>query len=599
MIGSVRRLVAISPPAYRRVVLTILLGALAVACGIGLMATAGWLIARASQRPEVLELTVAIVLVRAFGLTRPVARYLERLTGHDLAFRSLAGIRARFYRSIEPLAPAELDAYRSGDLLGRMLGDVDTLQNLFLRGLTPPAVALVAGGGAVLAAAIVLPSAGLVLALGLLLYALLVPLVGVRWGRRAQASAEARGELSAQLVQTFEAAPELVVYGLQDARLQELAAADARVSQLSRSEGWIAGLTEGLGVAITGVTVAAVVAESARAHAAGDVGAVWVAALALLALASFEAVAALPQAGRELSATVAAGERVLELVDRRPVVTDPADPVELAAAHPALRLERVTAGYGDEPAVLEGFDLDLEPGAWVGLVGPSGSGKTTVVNLLLRFLDPREGRVLLDGHDLRDLRQQDVRGMLAVAGQDSHLFASSVRENLRVAAPLADDDALWAALRRARADEFVAGLPEGIDTLVGDSGTGLSGGQRQRLLIARALLRDAPILVLDEPTAHLDGATARELMADVLANAEGKTVLLITHRSEGLDRMQRVETLGARGQPPFVHGQPCMVATNVTDAQKVADPVYAGRMFWLTRNRLPGSRSALICASRS
>jgi ABC-type multidrug transport system fused ATPase/permease subunit len=269
---------------------------------------------------------------------------------------------------------------------------------------------------------------------------------------------------------------------------------------------------------------------------------VLIATVALLALASFESVTALPGAARELSATLSAGGRVLDLVDREPAVRDPADPLPPPASA-RVALEGVTARYPGGPPVLAGFDLRLEPGARVALIGPSGAGKSTVTSLLLRFLDPERGRVTLGGRDLREYRQEDVRRAFALAGQEAHVFDSTIRENLRLARPAATDAELESALQRAHLAGWVASLPDGLDTLVGEDGTRLSGGQRQRLVLARALLADAPVLVLDEPTAHLDPPTARRLMDDVLDAAAGRTVLLITHRPEGLERMDEIVEL--------------------------------------------------------
>jgi ABC-type multidrug transport system fused ATPase/permease subunit len=225
-------------------------------------------------------------------------------------------------------------------------------------------------------------------------------------------------------------------------------------------------------------------------------------------------------------------------------VRDPLEPAPPPPSHPTLALEHVGARYGEDgPLVLDGFDLELRPGRSVALVGPSGAGKTTVVNLLLRFLDPVCGRVRLAGRDLREYRQEDVRRAVAVAGQDAYLFSTTIRENVRIGRTGASDDEVEAALRRARVWDWVSSLPDGADTLVGEEGMRLSGGQRQRVALARALLSDTPVLVLDEPTAHVDPETAEPLVRDLLAAADDRSVLLITHRPEGLDLVDEVVEL--------------------------------------------------------
>jgi thiol reductant ABC exporter CydC subunit len=508
------------------------------------MATAGYLISRAAEHPPILSLTVTIVLVRFFGLARPIARYLERLASHDLALRSLARIRARFYARIEPLAPAELDAYRRGDLLSRMVGEVDTLQGLYLRGVGPPLVALLTGAACVVATAIVLPEAAAILAIGLVVGGIAVPALAARLGRASgRRQAAARGELSALLVELLGGAPELVVYGREREMIARVREADAELGRLARRDALFAGLADALSVLVAGLTAAGVLAVAVSAHDAGALDRVLVATLALLALASFEAVASLPGTARELASVLGSGRRILELTDRAPQIADPVDP-ESAPPCATVALESVTARYADEkePA-LNRVDLRLEPGKCVALVGPSGSGKTTVVNLLLRFLDPESGRVTIAGRDLREYRQEDVRRVFAVAGQEAHVFDSTIRENLRLARPTASEDELVEVLQRVRLAEWIAGLPEGIDTRVGEEGMELSGGQRQRIVLARALLADAPVLVLDEPTAHLDPVTAEALIDDALDSAEGRSVLLITHRREGLARMDEVVAL--------------------------------------------------------
>ena len=539
---TLRRLLALAALPRGRTALAVVLGALALVFGIALMATAGYLISRAAEQPPVLALTTIVVLIRFFALARPLARYLERLTSHDVTLRALGRIRSTVFRSIEPLAPAELDAYRRGDLVTRMVADIDALQGIYLRGIGPPLVALAVAVVCVVAAALVLPAAAAVLALGLAAAGVAVPLVAAGLGRHVgQRQAGARADLTADLVELLRGAPELVAFGRDDDALRRVRDSDARLARLGRRDAFVAGLADALGIAVAGLTTVGVLAVAVSAHDAGALDRVLIAALALLAFSSFDSVAPLPSAARELGATLASGSRVLELVDREAQVVDPAAPRQAPAGSATIALEGVTARYPSqgEPALVS-FDLRIEPGRRVALVGPSGAGKTTVTNLLLRFLDPVQGRVTIDGVDLRELRQEDVRATFALAGQDAHVFDSSIRENLRLVRPSATDDELLAVLARAKLADWVRSLPDGLDTLVGEEGRRLSGGQRQRLVVARALLADAPVLLLDEPTAHLDEPTAQALIRDVLAAAGQRSVLLITHRPEGLELVDDV-----------------------------------------------------------
>ena len=541
MRAVLRRLVGLAGAPRRGVVASVGLGALTVCFGAGLMGTSGYLISRAAERPAILSLGVTIVLVRFFGIARPLVRYLERLASHDLALRTLAHLRVVFAERIEPLAPAGLAAFRRGDLLSRLVADVDALQNLFLRGLGPPFVALLSGAVLVGVSAALLPAAGIALGIGLVVGGLVVPLIAMRLGRSAGVrEAAVRGELTAELVEALQSAPELVAYGREHEALDRVRAADTELTRLGRREAVAAGAGEAMLTAVTGLTVAAVLALAVSAHAGGGLSPVLVASLALIAFAAFEASAPLLQAGQELVATAAAGGRLLELTDREPLVRDPAHPLPAPGRAPVVALEHVGVRFAPG---LDALSLRIEPGRKVALVGPSGAGKTTVANLLLRFLDPDSGLVTIDGHDLREYRQEDVRRTVAVAAQDAHLFSTSIRENIRLARPGASDAELEGALRRARAWDWVVSLPDGLDTLVGEEGRELSGGQRQRVAIARALLADAPVLVLDEPTAHLDPETAEALITDAFAAADDRSVLLITHRAEGLDLVDEVVSL--------------------------------------------------------
>ncbi len=541
MTATLGRLVAFAGVPARRLVLSAALGVLAAGLAVGLMTTAGYLISRAAEQPPILSLTMTIVAVRFFGLSRPLARYLDRVVSHDVALTALGRVRTRFYERIEPLAPGQLESYRRGELLGRMVGDVDALQGLYVRGLAPPFVAIVVGAACVALTAVFLPAAAAVLALGLVLAGVLVPALTARLNRAAGTrQGAARAELTAELVELLRGAPELVVYGREADTLERIRERSDELKRLGRREALAGGLAEGLTILIAGLTVAGVLAVAANA----PVDRVLVATLALLALASFDCVLPLRAAAVEFAATIAAGRRMLDLVDREPSIRDPDGPRPVPELPAAVALEGVTARYaqGALPALTR-FDLRLDPGRRLALVGPSGAGKTTVTNLLLRFLDPEQGQVTVGGQDVRELRQQDVRRTFAIAGQNAHIFNSTIRANLGLARPDATDAELEGVLRRARLSEWVASLPDGLDTLVGEEGSQLSGGQRQRLTVARALLSDAPVLILDEPTAHLDAETAEELVRDILAAADDRSVLLITHRPEGLDLVDEVVEL--------------------------------------------------------
>ena len=530
----------------RRLALATLLGALAAASGVALTATAGWLIVRAAEQPPVLMLILAIVGVRTFGIARPVLRYAERLVGHAAALRMLAEERARVYDDLVPLVPGRLGPHR-GDLLARVVDDVDAVLDEQLRVRLPVLTgALVVAGATVFTALVspvaVLPVLGSALVGG-------AAALGLSWwtARRAEAAfVRERGALSALVGSVLDGAPDLVAW---QAAGRAADAVRAVAVRLARAAGRAAG-GAALGRAVA--TLAAGVGVVAVLHvAAGTTSGPMLALLGLLPLALLDVLLPLADAGQLAVRTRAARERLAALACTEPAVTDPAEPV---AAGPGrdLAVERVHAGWGEE-AVLRDVGLGLPAGSRVAVVGPSGSGKSTLVALLLRFLDPQRGSVALDGRRLDRLALSDVRARIGLVDDDPHVFASTLRENLRLARPGADDAELLAALDRARLTPWVAQLPEGLDTFLGDGHADVSGGERARIGVARALLGDRRVLVLDEPTAHLDSGTAEALAADVLGtSADGRSVVWVTHGRAGLDRVDRVLRLGDRATEPYV-----------------------------------------------
>jgi ATP-binding cassette, subfamily C, bacterial CydC len=547
-VNTLRELLRIARLPRARVVASVALGSLSVLLGVGLMSLAGYVISRAAEHPPILSLTVAIVAVRACGIGKPVARYFERLERHDLAFRVLARMRVGFYRKIEPLVPGRLPELRRGDLLAAMVGDIDALQNLFLLGVSPPLVAIVAGGISVAIAAAFLPSAGLVLAVGLLAGGIVIPALAALVSRRAGArQSAARGELTAELVDLLRGAPELAVLGADERAVEVVRALDEELVHLARRDALVSGFLEGLAVAVAGLTVAGVLVVCASATGAGTLDRVMVASLALLAIASFEAVTPLPAAARVLSAEIASGRRLLAITSHPPAVVDPPSPAD-PPRDPTVTLEQVGFGYADgESWELLDVNLRIAPGRTTALVGRSGAGKSTIAALMVRFLDPDAGRIAVGGTDARTLRQDDVRSFVTLDAQDAYLFSTTILENIRLAKPSADEEAIERALRRAQIWDWIASLPDGADTYVGEEGTLVSGGERRRIALARTFLADAPVVVLDEPTAHLDSETAERLVDDALYATEGRTVLLITHRLEGLDAVDRTVRL-SRGR---------------------------------------------------
>ncbi|WP_329253563.1 thiol reductant ABC exporter subunit CydD [Streptomyces sp. NBC_01478] len=544
--GSVlARVRAMSGARRGRLALALLLGSLALGSAVGLMATSGWLISRASQQPPVLYLMVAVTATRAFGIGRAVFRYAERLVSHDAVLRMLADTRVAVYRRLERLAPAGLRDTRRGDLLSRLVADVDALQDYWLRWLLPAGVATAVSAATVGFTAWLLPEAGAVLAVGLLAAGVGVPLVTGAVARRAERRlAPARGVLATRVTELLTGTAELTVAGALPTRTAEAERADGVLTRIASRAATATALGDGLTALISGLTVAATALVAAQAVAAGRLGGVVTAVVVLTPLAAFEAVLGLPLAVQYRQRVRKSAERVYEVLDAPEPVREPERPRQAPATPFPLVVQGLAARHtGQDRDALAGFDLTLEKGRRVAVVGTSGSGKTTLAQVLLRFLDADAGSYTLAGVDAYALDGDDVRRLVGLCAQDAHLFDSSVRENLLLAKKDATEDELRAALARARLLDWADALPDGLDTLVGEHGARLSGGQRQRLALARALLADFPVLVLDEPAEHLDLATADALTADLLAATEGRTTLLITHRLAGLEDVDEVIVL--------------------------------------------------------
>jgi ATP-binding cassette subfamily C protein CydC len=533
-------------PERARAALAVSLQAATVAAGVALMGTSAWLISKAALHPSIAALSVAVVGVRAFGISRATLRYLERLVSHDVTLRLLARLRVAVYRSLVPLAPARLVDRRSGDLLGRAIEDVAALEGLYVRVLGPSlvaaAVALLLGlallpFGAALAAAAVT---------GFVASGVAFPWIARRRGLAPGTRlAGLRGELAARLVDGVQGQAELLAFG----REGDHAAAVATVSAAAVDEqerlvraSALGGSLAGLGADLTTVAVLILAVNAVRV---GALEGVQLAVVTLVTLAAFEAVAALPAAWQAGGALRESARRLFELADETPAVPEPPRSAPPVVSRPrVLELRELSFAYpGSSRPVLDGLSLRLEPGRRVAAVGPSGSGKSTLVHLLLRFWDVPPGTFFLDGVDARVWPSDRVRAALAFSAQRDHLFTGTLRENLSLAAPRAGESELRAVLEAVRLHDLVARLPQGLDAWIGVQGHELSGGERQRVAVARALLRDAPFLVLDEPTAHLDALTERDVLGAIVGAGEGRATLLVTHRLVSLDAFDEVLVL--------------------------------------------------------
>ena len=546
MRGSFGRLLRLAAPFWRGMALAALLGFATIGSSIGLLTTSAYLISAAALQPSIADLQVAIVGVRFFGIARGVFRYLERYVSHDVTFRLLARLRAWFYRALEPLAPARLMQYRSGDLLARIGTDIDTLENFYLRAIAPPAVAVLVAVLAAMLMASFAPSLAVALLIFYLLAGAGVPLLARVLGRRAgQRLVLIRAELNSTLVDGLQGMADLLVFGQSERYLGRVEDFGRRLGDAQRRMARIGGLHSALIGLLMNLAVLAVLVVAIPLVRDAHLDGVYLALLVMAVIACFEAVLPLPQAAQYLDNSLEAARRLFEIVDVDPAVTDPPLPLQAPDRY-RLRVADLCFAYNPgEPPALDGISFDLPQGNCLAIVGPSGAGKSTLAYLLLRFWDYREGTIALDGKELRQLGQEDVRYLIAVVSQHTHLFNATVRQNLLLSRPGATEAEMIEEAQQAQVHEFIRSLPQGYDTWIGEQGWQLSGGERQRLAITRAILKDAPILILDEPAANLDAVTERGVMNTFLSLSAGRTTLLITHRLVGLEQVDEILVLRA------------------------------------------------------
>lgn len=541
------RALRLALPFWRGMALAALLGTLTIASSVSLMATSAWLISKAALHPSIAELSVAVVGVRFFGIGRGVFRYLERLVSHETTLRLLAQLRVEFYKLIEPLAPARLVSLRSGDLLSRVIDDIESLQNLYLRAIAPPVVALIMALLLTILLTAFDPLLALVAFIFMLAAGIVVPILAW-WGNEQSGSARVkiRGELDAALMDGIQGMAETIVYGQTQTQFNKVQVLNQQLALQERRMAWYDALQLGLTVFLTSSAALAVLAT-----AISRIDGVYLATVTLATIAVFEAFLPLAQAAVQLGSTAQAAHRLFEIADLSPAVNDPVSPAVIPDL-PTLEINSLSFRYSaDTPLVLDDLSLNIQPGQHIAILGESGSGKSTFVNMLLRFWDYNQGQILLGGRELHNYSQSDIRNVFGVMSQRTNLFNTTIRENILIARKDASPEAVETAARQAQIHDFIQSLPEGYDTYIGEGSRSLSGGERQRIALARVLLKNASFLILDEATANLDVETEYAVMDTVLNVAAGRSLLIFTHRRIFLDRMDQVYVMRQKRLVPY------------------------------------------------
>lgn len=536
---TLKRLIKLAWPIRNWMLLASLLGSFTVMSGIGLLTTSGYLISEAALHPSVALLQVAIVGVRFFGIGRGVFRYAERLVSHKATFGLLAKLRVWFYSALEPLIPARLleqqggqmHELRSGDILRRAVSDIDTLQNFYLRILAPPLVAIIIGivmwiffgfFGAIF---------GFIFIGFYLVTSVAIPWLAHLLGRRVSREiVSTQADLETRLVDSVQGIADLIAFGQEEREAQQIQHLNKRMQKLQMTNAYVGGMQGTLTNLLINLSSWVMLLVAIPYVYRGQFSGILLAVLVMGALASFEGVLPLAASFQQLGGSLEAARRLFEIVDAKPAVINPSEPSP-TPENKTIRAERLNFRYNEsEPYVLRDINFTLEQGRCLIVVGPSGSGKSTLAHLLLRFWDYQEGQITLGGHRLSAYQLDDLYKLVSVVEQDTHLFNTSIRDNLMIARSGATEDEMIEASRQAQLHDFILTLPQGYDTQVGEQGLRLSGGERQRVAIARAFLKNTPILILDEPTVNLDAIAERAVLEAIKTLRQQRTTFMVTHR---------------------------------------------------------------------
>lgn len=571
---ALRRVFALLGVAKAPLAWSVVTGVATLVCAVGLAAVSAWLIARASQTPLVASLALAATIVRAFGASRPVFRYLRQLTSHSVALRGMSNLRSAVYSRLADSRIDRVTQIRRGDLLARTGRDVEAVGDLVVRALLPIAVAVFASAASVAVVAFFSPAVALTLACCLAAAGLVGPYASMRGARLAEIQqVEDRAELAALSLTMLESSDELRVSGRMDALASALDDAERRIFANRDAAARPGALFSTIETLATGCAVLAALVVGGGEVAGGALTPVELAIVTLVPLAAFEAVDPLGEAAVQLVRSAAASKRILDLLDGAqaadPAESTPASsganadvakpgaassPAETGTAAESLVAKGLVIGWPGGPELSAPIDLAVERGSSLAVVGPSGIGKTTLLYTLAGMLEPKAGSVLLGGRPVHLIPRAEVSTSLTLTAEDAHLFATSILENLRVARRDVSEEEASELLVKAGLGPWLAELPDGVHTVLGAEATTVSGGERRRLLLARALASAADFLLIDEPAEHLDGETADALIRD-LAATEGKTVILVSHRLTALEGVDSVVVLDKVGEKARVLAQ--------------------------------------------
>ena len=535
------RLLRFFKPHLGEVLVSILMGAATITAGIGLLGTSAYLIASAALHPSIAELQVAIVGVRFFGISRAVFRYGERLVSHSVNLRLVSSLRVWFYRQLSQVKQDDLSIYRSGDLLDRILRDLETLENYYVRVLSPFIVFMIVTTGVSMFVGKFEAQLGWMLAAGLLVTGFILPIFSVFINRRtAQNTARYSADLSATMVETMAGLEDLQAFGTSHSQMEKINAVNKKVNQAQLQTAMLGGVNNGLVLIAMNLTVLALIWYSIPLIQTEFLTGISLAVIVLVAMASFEATQVLPAAAQRLTESASSAGRLFQIADQS--AADKAGLFHtISTVSTNLRLVDVSfRRSGESDFSLEHISLSLDKGKKIAIVGPSGGGKSSLVELILKFNVPDSGSIFLNEGDIQSLDNESVRSQFAVLAQDAYLFNCSLRENLLFAKPTASENEISSVLARVGLADWLSALPHGLDTWLGDRGTMVSGGELQRIMIARLLLQDRPFMILDEPMVNLDASIRRELIKVLLTDFPQAGLLWISHEYSLMKLMDEI-----------------------------------------------------------